>query len=117
MSQELRNCPFCGEPPSFHSTDASTWIGCESKTCRVSVDVEVADFDETDHRSAAIDAWNRRPGAVAAEQFVRIIDQIEVRCMAVDGPVTPTLNEMSEAELAELWRHAQAIKSAAEAQS
>ena len=37
------------------------------------------------------------------DRFNRIIDNIENRCMAVDGPVTPTLKEATEAELSELW--------------
>ncbi len=50
--------------------------------------------------------------ALAAEiaGFNAIIDRVENRCMATDGPVTPTLREMSEDELAALWRHVQAIR-------
>jgi len=45
-------------------------------------------------------------------RFNRIIDQIEARCMAVDGPVTPTLREAEETELSELWAILQRLKSA-----
>ena len=46
----------------------------------------------------------------AISSFNRIIDGIEQRCMAVDGPVTPTLQEMKEKELRNLWLAIQAIK-------
>lgn len=46
----------------------------------------------------------------AIDKFNKIIDQIENRCMACDGPVTPTLQEASEEELSELWRLANEIK-------
>lgn len=38
------------------------------------------------------------------DRFNQIIDQIEIRCMANDGPVTPTLKEATEEELSELWQ-------------
>ncbi len=38
-----------------------------------------------------------------------IVESVENRCMAADGPVTPTLQEMSEEELRELWQAANAI--------
>jgi len=44
------------------------------------------------------------------QRFNRIIDNIENRCMAVDGPVTPTLKEATEEELSELWRILNDIK-------
>ncbi len=47
------------------------------------------------------------------ERFNAIIETIEARCMAVDGPVTPTLKEMREDELAEIWRLLQALRLAA----
>lgn len=37
-------------------------------------------------------------------RFNHIVDAVEARCMAADGPVTPTLQEISEKELAALWR-------------
>jgi hypothetical protein len=40
----------------------------------------------------------------AIKEFNRIIDNIEARCMASEGPVTPTLKEMSEEELSEIWK-------------
>lgn len=48
----------------------------------------------------------------AAEKFNSIIDGIELRCMAADGPVTPTLQEMNEKELLELWKAVQVIRKA-----
>lgn len=44
--------------------------------------------------------------------FNAIIDAVEHRCLHADGPVTPTLQEMREDELAQLWRHLQAIREA-----
>jgi hypothetical protein len=44
-------------------------------------------------------------------QFNMIIDSIENRCMAADGPVTPTLKEATEDELSELWRILQEFRS------
>jgi hypothetical protein len=44
------------------------------------------------------------------ERFNDIVERVENRCMAVDGPVTPTLQEMQESELRELWRIIQAIR-------
>ena len=42
--------------------------------------------------------------------FNEIVDTVESRCMAIDGPVTPTLQEMRETELAELWRIVQRLQ-------
>jgi hypothetical protein len=46
----------------------------------------------------------------AFDRFNTIIDTVEARCLATDGPVTPTLQEMREVELAELWRCVQDIR-------
>lgn len=46
----------------------------------------------------------------AIDQFNAVIDAIESRCMAADGPVTPTLQEMREDELASIWKLLQQIK-------
>jgi hypothetical protein len=37
------------------------------------------------------------------DEFNAIIDAIETRAMACDGPVTPTLQEATEEELSRLW--------------
>lgn len=39
----------------------------------------------------------------AEDEFNDIIDAIEMRAMAADGPVTPTLKEATEEELSRLW--------------
>jgi hypothetical protein len=39
----------------------------------------------------------------AEEKFLKIIDRIEARAMAMDGPVTPTMEEATEEELSEIW--------------
>lgn len=46
------------------------------------------------------------------ERFNNIVDRVEARCMAVDGPVPPTLQEMREDELADLWRTVQSLRAA-----
>lgn len=51
------------------------------------------------------------PAETIIDRFNQIIDTVEARCMATDGPVTPTLAEMDEKELAELWRCVQGIRS------
>ncbi len=38
-----------------------------------------------------------------------VVESVEARCMAADGPVTPTLREMTEAELRRLWKAAKVI--------
>jgi hypothetical protein len=53
-----------------------------------------------------------REAATAIDRFNRSIDSIEVRCMAADGPVTPTLEEMTDAELADIWADLQTIRRA-----
>ena len=45
----------------------------------------------------------------AIHKFNRLIDNIEARCMAVDGPVSPTLQEATERELSILWELANEI--------
>lgn len=46
------------------------------------------------------------------QRFNALIDGIESRCMAVDGPVTATLDEASEQELSEIWCILQDIRAA-----
>lgn len=46
----------------------------------------------------------------AIERFQRTILAIENRCMAADGPVAPTLQEMTEVELAKIWTDLVIIK-------
>ena len=50
---------------------------------------------------------------MAAQKIKFIVDRVENRCMAADGPVTPTLREMREDELAELWEAACVIAASA----
>lgn len=45
----------------------------------------------------------------AAERVLDVVTTVEGRCMAADGPVTPTLREMREDELRVLWRAAKVI--------
>lgn len=34
----------------------------------------------------------------------RVIESVEARCMAVDGPVTPTHQEITDSELRQIYR-------------
>ena len=52
----------------------------------------------------------RRALCEQIDHFNDIIDRIERRCLAADGPVTPTLEEMREDELASLWNSLQFIR-------
>jgi len=45
-----------------------------------------------------------------AAKFADILDRIDNRCMAADGPVTPTLAEASTFELQALYRLATKIR-------
>lgn len=38
------------------------------------------------------------------DQIKEIIDSVESRCLAADGPVTPTLKEMGEDELRKIYK-------------
>ena len=54
-----------------------------------------------------LDSWRgMQRQAKAAREIEAIVYAVEARCMAVDGPVTPTLSEMSESELRQLWKAA-----------
>lgn len=46
---------------------------------------------------------------VSAKEIEAIVYAVEGRCMAVDGPVSPTLAEITEDELQRLWRAAHKI--------
>ena len=37
------------------------------------------------------------------QRIKEIIEQVDVRCMAADGPVTPTLQEMTQDELSRIY--------------
>lgn len=45
----------------------------------------------------------------ASGVVLEVVEAVEGRCMAVGGPVTPTLRAMRESELAQLWRAARVI--------
>lgn len=51
-------------------------------------------------------ATKRRPSRAlrALRRIAEIIESVDQRCMAVDGPVTPTLREMTQDELSEIYR-------------
>lgn len=37
------------------------------------------------------------------KRIAQIIENVDQRCMAVDGPVTPTLQEMRQEEISEIY--------------
>ena len=37
-------------------------------------------------------------------RIAEIIEAVDDRCLAADGPVTPTLNEMRQEEISEIYR-------------
>ena len=43
-------------------------------------------------------AWRK-----IGNDFVELVDTVEGRCMAADGPVTPTLKEMTEDEFCNIY--------------
>lgn len=67
-------------------------------------------------RVSAFLALRSRPASalpvVEIDRFNGIIEHIENRCLAADGPVTPTMSEISDSELAEVWQLLQNIRSA-----
>lgn len=36
--------------------------------------------------------------------IAKIIETVDNRCLAADGPVTPTLSEMTQAEISEIYK-------------
>lgn len=46
---------------------------------------------------------------LAAHRILKVVDLVEARCMAADGPVTPTTQEIGERELQVIWRAAKTI--------
>ena len=59
---------------------------------------EIAKPPKTDYHRLAL-LRNRRLKAIA-----EIIEGVENRCAAVDGEVTPTLEEMTQSELSAIYR-------------
>jgi len=45
------------------------------------------------------------------DRIAAIIEQVDIRCMACDGPVTPTLEEITEAEMIEIYQLAKLERS------
>ena len=66
-----------------------------------------AEFALTDKEAAQqIDAFAARRVAEELERLARIahiIESVDTRCMAVDGPVTPTLQEMEQDEISRIY--------------
>jgi hypothetical protein len=48
-------------------------------------------------------------GREFAQLFIETIHTVENRCMAVDGPVTPTCDEITDAELRKLYDAAKEV--------
>lgn len=56
---------------------------------------------------ASSDCAPPRTAASYCREIVDAIVAVENRCMAVDGPVTPTSEEITDADLRKIWRAAQ----------
>lgn len=116
----LLPCPFCGGTARITKTrgPVPTWaVMCETsfvdstdeeydKMCKISPG-RYAFYSERE----AIEVWNTRspqPEIVRPEKqlarIAEIIEAVDDRCMAADGPVTPTLQEMTQAEISEIYR-------------
>ena len=48
-----------------------------------------------------------------ADRFCELLEAIDTRCMAADGPVTPTLKEATPDELRKLYLFADRIRKSA----
>lgn len=46
----------------------------------------------------------RKTPKQACQEIVAIIEAVENRCMAADGPVTHTLEEMDEGEITQIYK-------------
>ncbi len=44
------------------------------------------------------------------KRIAQIIEAVDDRCMACDGPVTPTLKEMRQAEISEIYELAKGLR-------
>ena len=54
MSEELKPCPFCGEPPIKHFEPSSSVIGCFRSGCPVNPSLRANTF------KVAVEKWNTR---------------------------------------------------------
>lgn len=43
------------------------------------------------------------PAAKRLDMIAQIIERVDHRCMAADGAVTPTLSEMTQAEISQIY--------------
>ncbi len=48
-------------------------------------------------------AWEITGRATQLARIAEIIEHVDVRCMATDGPVTRTLDEMTQAEISAIY--------------
>lgn len=62
------------------------------------------DTHRTDKSSLVCDRRTANDALTRLRLIAEIIEGVESRCMAVDGPVTPTLQEMTEEELRRIYR-------------
>lgn len=46
---------------------------------------------------------SKQRGDERLARIAQIIERVDLRCAAVDGPVTPTLQEMTQKELSEIY--------------
>lgn len=51
-----------------------------------------------------------RTEAERLAEIARIIERVDDRCLATDGPVTPTLQEMTQEEISRIYKLANAAR-------
>lgn len=109
---EFKPCPFCGgddirsdrHPRVGRGEHAGedVWTMC-CYACGAS-------FPGRYRKELLVEAWNRRhdPGQEAADagrlaRIADIIDRVDARCALAEGPVTPTLLEMTQEEISTIY--------------
>jgi hypothetical protein len=135
-AREMLPCPFCGGDAVFgeinsHGEDTEDagghFIQCTNAACGASIALIFPCMD--DPKPQLLERWNTRapaagrtersePGDAADKlrHIARIIEQVDNRCMAVDGPVAATLTEMTQAEISEIYALAVGVDHAARPQ-
>lgn len=70
--------------------------------CRFDADTATEIRREAERRGAPISAV-ARDRFDAGDRIAEIIEAVDVRCMAADGPVTPTPREITQDELSRIY--------------
>ena len=105
----LKPCPFCGRKDKLVWSCGAMYrpyrIACHNCWSRG------PDSENDGTTKQAKRRWNKRAHAVGSlARIAEIIETVDNRAMAADGPVTPTLQEMEPAEMLEIYRLATGAK-------